>query len=84
MDTIDFEQEMDNNENKNPPFFGKRFRKKRVKDDEDRGKGENPGLRVGFMYKNRQIDLDDNEEDFRSKRHCHLPDNAFSIIYMTI
>ena len=62
MDTIDFEQEMDNNENKNPPFFGKRFRKKRVRDDEDRGKGENAGMRVGFMYKNRQIDLEDTEE----------------------
>ena len=37
--------------------------KKKIRDDEDRGKGENPGLRVGFMYKNRQIDLDDNEED---------------------
>ena len=32
------------------------------KNDEDRGKGENADLRVGFYYKGRQIDLDDNEE----------------------
>jgi hypothetical protein len=31
MDTLDFEQEMDHNENKNPPYFGKRFRKKKIK-----------------------------------------------------
>jgi len=60
-DTIDFEQDMDS-ENKNPPYFGKRI-KKRIKDDEDRGKGENAGLRVGFKYKGRQIDLNDNEEE---------------------
>ena len=59
-DTIDFEQDMDS-ENKNPPYFGSRFKKK-LKDDEDRGKGENAGLRVGFNFKGRQIDLDDNEE----------------------
>ena len=61
-DTIDFEQDMDS-ENKNPPYFGKRFRKKKLRDDEDRGKGENAGLRVGFMYKNRQINLDDDAEE---------------------
>ena len=60
-DTIDFEQDMDS-ENKNPPYFGKRM-KKRIKDDEDRGKGENAGLRVGFKYKGRQIDLNANEEE---------------------
>ena len=60
-DTIDFEQDMDS-ENKNPPYFGKRLRKKLKDDDEDRGKGENAELRVGFLYKGRQIDLDDNEE----------------------
>ena len=59
-DTIDFEQDMDE-ENKNPPYFGKRFKKK-IKDDEDRGKGQNAGLRVGFYFKGRQINLDDNEE----------------------
>ena len=59
-DTIDFEQEMDS-ENKNPPYFGNRFRKNK-KNDEDRGKGENAGLRVGFKYKGKQIDLEDNEE----------------------
>ena len=59
-DTIDFEQDMDS-ENKNPPYFGSRFKKVK-KGDEDRGKGENAGLRVGFYYKGKQIDLDDNEE----------------------
>ena len=59
-DTIDFEQEMDS-ENQNPPYFGHRFRKLK-KNDEDRGKGENAGLRVGFLYKGKQIDLEDNEE----------------------
>ena len=60
-DTIDFEQDMDS-ENKNPPYFGSRFKKVK-KGDEDRGKGENAGLRVGFYYKGKQIDLDDNEEE---------------------
>ena len=59
-DTIDFEQEMDS-ENKNPPYFGKRFKKK-SKRDEERGKGENADLRVGFYYKGKQIDLEDNDE----------------------
>ena len=59
-DTIDFEQEMDS-ENKNPPYFGKRFKKK-LKNDEERGKGENADLRVGFYYKGKQIDLEDNDE----------------------
>ena len=55
-DTIDFEQDMDS-ENKNPPYFGKRLRKKLKDDDEDRGKGENAELRVGFLYKGRQVDI---------------------------
>ena len=60
-DTIDFEQEMDE-ENKNPPYFGKRF-KNIKKNDDDRGKGQNSDMRVGFYTKGRQIDLDDNEEE---------------------
>ena len=59
-DTIDFEQEMDE-ENKYPPYFGKRFKQK-FKNDDDRGKGQNAGLKVGFYTKGKQIDLDDNEE----------------------
>jgi hypothetical protein len=60
-DTIDFEQDMET-DNKNPPYFGKRMRKNAKDDDEDRGKGENADLRVGFMYKGRQIDLDDDAD----------------------
>ena len=56
----DFEQDMDN-ENKNPPYFGSRFN--RLNKDPERGKGQNSGLRVGFYYKGKQIDLDDNEEE---------------------
>jgi len=61
-ETLDFEQDMDT-ENKNPPYFGKRFRKMKGKNEEEKGKGQNAGLRVGFYYKNRQIDLIDNEEE---------------------
>ena len=61
-ETLDFEQGMDN-DNKNPPYFGKRFRKILSKNEENKGKGENAGMRVGFYFKNRQIDLIDNEEE---------------------
>ena len=61
-ETLDFEQDMDT-ENKNPPYFGKRFRKIKGKNEEEKGQGQNAGLRVGFYYKNRQIDLDDVEEE---------------------
>ena len=57
---IDFEQDKDS-ENKNPPYFGTRMNK--LKKDPEKGKDQNPGLRVGFYYKGRQIDLDDNEEE---------------------
>ena len=61
-DTIDFEQDIDN-ENKNPPYFGKRFRKIKSKNEEEKTKGQNAGLRVGFYFKNKQVDLTDNEEE---------------------
>ena len=51
-ETLDFEQDMDT-ENKNPPYFGKRFRKIKGKNEEEKGQGQNAGLRVGFYYKNR-------------------------------
>ena len=60
-DTLDFEQDMDQ-ENKNPPYFGKRFRKMKSRNEEEKTKGLNAGMRVGFYFKNRQIDLRDNEE----------------------
>ena len=61
-DTIDFEQDMDS-ENKNPPYFGKRFRKIKGKKEEENVKGENADMRVGFYFKNKQIDLKDDEEE---------------------
>ena len=60
-ETIDFEQDMDN-ENKNPPYFGNKFRKVKGKNEEDKTQGLNAGIRMGFYYKNRQIDLNDAEE----------------------
>ena len=60
-ETIDFEQDMDN-ENKNPPYFGNKFRKVKGKNKEDKTQGLNAGIRMGFYYKNRQIDLNDSEE----------------------
>ena len=62
LDTVDFEQDMDK-DNKNPPYFGKRFRKVKGKKEEEKGKGENAGMRVGFYFKNKQIDLKDDEEE---------------------
>ena len=59
-DTVDFEQNMDE-KNKNPPYFGSRFKK--MKDNPDRGKGQNAGMKVGFYSKGKQINLDDNEEE---------------------
>ena len=61
-ETLDFEQDMDT-DNKNPPYFGKRFKKLKSKAEEEKGQGQNAGLRVGFYYKNRQIDLTDVEEE---------------------
>ena len=61
-ETLDFEQDMDT-ENKNPPYFGKRFKKLKSKKEEEKGQGQNADLRVGFYYKNRQIDLADVEEE---------------------
>ena len=59
-DDDEFEQEKDN-DNINPPYFGKGF--KRIKEVKSK-KNEinNPEMRVGFYYKNRQIDLLDTEE----------------------
>ena len=50
------------NENKNPPYFGNKFRKVKGKNEEDKTQGLNAGIRMGFYYKNRQIDLNDSEE----------------------
>ena len=60
-ETIDFEQENDT-DNKNPPYFGKRFRKIKSKQEKEKSKGLNAGMRVGFYFKNKQIDLNDEEE----------------------
>ena len=63
-DTIDFENDA-GDENKHPPYYGGRFKKMKKKrnEDEDSIETENAGLRVGFVNKNRQIDLDDNDEE---------------------
>ena len=47
--TIDFEQDMDT-DNKNGPYFGKRFRKIESKKEESKTKGGNSGMRVGFYF----------------------------------
>ena len=59
-ETIDFEQTKDI-ENKNPPYYGSRFDKISPKVDE-KVKNENAGMKVGFYYKNRQIDFIEDEE----------------------
>ena len=61
-ETLDFEQDMDNDNNR-PPYFGSKFRKMRKRDEEDKTQGTNAGIRTGFYYKNPQIDLKDDEED---------------------
>jgi hypothetical protein len=60
-DTLDFEQDNDTG-NKNPPYFGRRFRKTKSKKEDEKGQGQNAGLRVGFYFKNKQIDLIDDDE----------------------
>ena len=60
-ETIEFEQNKEP-ENKSPPYFGSRFRKIYSKSEDQRGKGENAGLRVGFYYKNRQIVFIEDEQ----------------------
>ena len=60
-DTVDFEQEMDA-ENQNPPYFGHRFKKKKDEKEKEK-KYENASMRVGFKFKNRQVDLTNAEED---------------------
>ena len=59
-DDDEFEQEKDN-DNINPPYFGKGF--KRIKEVKiKKNEINNPEMRVGFYYKNRQIDLLDTDE----------------------
>jgi hypothetical protein len=59
-DTLDFELNADS-EQKKPPYFGTRFNTLKKKDP-DKGKDQNADLKVGFYYKGRQIELEDNEE----------------------
>ena len=59
-DMLEFEQNMDS-ENKNPPYFGTRLKK--LKNDPERGKGQNPEIKIGFYSKGKQIDLNNDEEE---------------------
>ena len=56
----DFEQEKDS-DNTNPPYFGKGKKRKIIKDNNDIDI-DNAEMRVGFYFKNKQIELADNEE----------------------
>ena len=60
IDTKDFEQEKDN-DNINPPYFGKR--KREIKEDQKTQESKNAEMRIGFYYKNRQIDFANDEEE---------------------
>ena len=59
-DITDFEQR-NNEENKNPPYFGSRFGKT-LPIIEEKVKNENAEMRVGFYFKNRQIDFIEDDE----------------------
>ena len=56
----DFEQEKDN-DNLNPPYFGKRFKNQKHYFDKDK-EDTNAEMRYGFYFKNRQIDLTNEDE----------------------
>ena len=56
----DFEQEKDN-DNLNPPYFGKRLKNNKYLSN-DKEDDTNAEMRFGFYFKNRQIDLTNDEE----------------------